>query len=357
MKQVKNGFVLLICLFGLFMPLIVYTNLSFDKEGLAWYDYAQLILPHQLSLFLFDGVSIQALVSENRSLTFYANPYHTFFYLLGTVALVLHFIKPKWAQALVTFTYFFIGWSAFSTLLKLFLPLFFNADHFFKGFKEPLFWGYIAINLGWLFLAFFYVKNFAKSLSIVPHLQPVLQTFAPKVEENKRLSARELLEKQETYIEQTAFQRSGKGQRIFHLLLDLMLYFLLFSGTIKYFMRMINDKVTAEISWLIWLIVCRILYYFISEFLFGFTPAKLLTATCVVNQQGEKTNLGQIATRTLLRFVPFEAFTFLGKHGLHDKGSYTYVAKTEQKHNAIDVLLFTVIFMITLFSFILISFF
>lgn len=74
------------------------------------------------------------------------------------------------------------------------------------------------------------------------------------------------------------------------------------------------------------------LYYFIFESIWQRTPAKFITGTKVVTCDGTKPTLGTIAIRTLIRFVPFEAFSFLGErvYGWHDRWSGTYVIKAKR---------------------------
>lgn len=68
-------------------------------------------------------------------------------------------------------------------------------------------------------------------------------------------------------------------------------------------------------------------YYALFEGLTGRTPSKYITKTKVVNEQGEMPDFGTIVVRTLCRFVPFEAFSFLGEEGKgwHDQWSKTFV--------------------------------
>jgi uncharacterized RDD family membrane protein YckC len=68
-------------------------------------------------------------------------------------------------------------------------------------------------------------------------------------------------------------------------------------------------------------------YYGITEFFFSRTFAKYFTKTVVVLKDGSKPKFSTILTRTLLRIVPFEYFTFLrGREpGWHDKYSGTFV--------------------------------
>lgn len=74
------------------------------------------------------------------------------------------------------------------------------------------------------------------------------------------------------------------------------------------------------------------LYYFVFESIFQRTLGKLITGTKVVDFNGRKPTLGMIAKRTLIRFIPFEAFSFPGKkaYGWHDRWSETYVVKAKR---------------------------
>lgn len=69
------------------------------------------------------------------------------------------------------------------------------------------------------------------------------------------------------------------------------------------------------------------LYYFFFEYKFQKTPGKWVTGTIVVNEYGEKLNASETLTRTIIRLVPFEAFSCFSdsNRGWHDKWSNTYV--------------------------------
>lgn len=71
------------------------------------------------------------------------------------------------------------------------------------------------------------------------------------------------------------------------------------------------------------------LYYALFEIIFEKTPGKFLTKTRVVNLQGGKAETGDILLRSIIRYVPFEAFSFLGDSaiGWHDKWSKTRVVR------------------------------
>ncbi len=67
-------------------------------------------------------------------------------------------------------------------------------------------------------------------------------------------------------------------------------------------------------------------YYSFFEAITGQTPAKYITKTRVVNEQGEKPDLNSILIRSLCRYIPFEPFSFLGSD---NKGWHDTISKTQ----------------------------
>ncbi len=72
-----------------------------------------------------------------------------------------------------------------------------------------------------------------------------------------------------------------------------------------------------------WLIA----YYTAFETLFGKSPAKFITRTKVVMTNGRRPSLRAVLLRTVCRFIPFEALSFLraAPVGWHDQLSSTRV--------------------------------
>lgn len=69
-----------------------------------------------------------------------------------------------------------------------------------------------------------------------------------------------------------------------------------------------------------------IIYYTGMEFLFGRSMGKLITGTKVLTEAGGRPSFLAVLGRTLVRFVPFEPFSFLGTNsGWHDRWSGTQV--------------------------------
>ena len=76
-------------------------------------------------------------------------------------------------------------------------------------------------------------------------------------------------------------------------------------------------------------VIISLAYFMLAEGLTGRTIGKLITGTKVVDSNGNRPSAGRIVVRTLSRFIPFEALSFLGSdaRGWHDKISKTYVVK------------------------------
>ena len=92
-------------------------------------------------------------------------------------------------------------------------------------------------------------------------------------------------------------------------------------------------------------IIISFLYYFPQEAFSGRTLGKMITGTKAVNEDGTKLTFGRALGRTLCRYIPFEAFSFLGGNGRprgwHDRISRTKVIsikKSEQGSSTVGYL-------------------
>ena len=72
-------------------------------------------------------------------------------------------------------------------------------------------------------------------------------------------------------------------------------------------------------------------YYAIFETYVGGTVGKLICGYTVINNRVERISFGQGMLRTVIRMVPFEAFSCFGERGWHDKWAKTYVVKRSEK--------------------------
>jgi uncharacterized RDD family membrane protein YckC len=73
------------------------------------------------------------------------------------------------------------------------------------------------------------------------------------------------------------------------------------------------------------------IYYIVGEFYFQQTIGKFFTKSVVVNEYGDKPDFQTILVRTVVRFIPFEPFSFFaGNRGWHDKWTKTYVITKDE---------------------------
>lgn len=76
--------------------------------------------------------------------------------------------------------------------------------------------------------------------------------------------------------------------------------------------------------------VIVLLYYLITESTMQRSIGKFVTNTVVIDEYGNKPAFKTILGRSLMRLVPFDAFSCLGSRGWHDKVSRTYVVKRKE---------------------------
>lgn len=122
---------------------------------------------------------------------------------------------------------------------------------------------------------------------------------------------------------------ASKSARLSNLILDTLLIYLLYYGVLSLVLStdlILTYEKSRLFRWLLWAST-YMLYYIVLEGLFQRSPAKFVTGTIVVNRDGSKPSTGMIVARSLARFIPLEAFTFLGKnsYGIHDSISRTFV--------------------------------
>ena len=91
-------------------------------------------------------------------------------------------------------------------------------------------------------------------------------------------------------------------------------------------LRLLNLLIDYIAFWVLGLVVGMVI---IVEGATGRTLGKLVTGTRVVNAAGGTPSFKQILGRSLARFIPFEAFSFLGDdgRGWHDSIPDTYVIR------------------------------
>lgn len=133
-----------------------------------------------------------------------------------------------------------------------------------------------------------------------------------------------------------------RGQRFLNCILDLLIVHIILAsiGTTIIIIGDVSNNYelanwiesTTTVEKLLFWSVILFLYYFLTETYFSRTFAKYFTKTIVVTKDGSRPNKRTISIRTLSRFIPLEALTFLGTNvrGLHDLFSDTFVVRKHE---------------------------
>ena len=118
---------------------------------------------------------------------------------------------------------------------------------------------------------------------------------------------------------------ASRTERFINYLLDTFFYTFI-SGIILTIIDLDPGSLNPILLYFL-LILLSIIYFVPLESIFGRTIAKFITRTKVTTVSGGNPSIGEIFIRTLSRFIPFEAFSFLNGEavGWHDKISRTRV--------------------------------
>ena len=137
--------------------------------------------------------------------------------------------------------------------------------------------------------------------------------------------------------EQLILNATSKGKRLLTVLIDLVFFYILsfiigivFAVISSVFAPGIFEEFVRKNTILINVISYSIyvLYYIFSEYLTGKTMGKLIVGSKVVDVNGNKPSFKMALVRTLCRFIPFDAFSYLfgdDDRGWHDKIAKSYV--------------------------------
>lgn len=118
----------------------------------------------------------------------------------------------------------------------------------------------------------------------------------------------------------------GLGIRLIHLCIDGIAQMVLFILFIDMFGDMLSG-LANDWGFTFLLLSFFLLYYVTFEYAIQATPAKLLTGCVVTNSQKGRASFKQIIIRSLCRFIPLDAISFLFGAGLHDRLSETQVVR------------------------------
>jgi uncharacterized RDD family membrane protein YckC len=143
------------------------------------------------------------------------------------------------------------------------------------------------------------------------------------------------------------FDAAGNGKRFLNFIIDrVVLFGLMF--VVGFGVALLHEMgVTGPAEWmnattpledLLFGVALTCFYYVVMEGGFGLTVGKLITGTRVVDESGRKPSILAVLGRTLVRFVPFEPFSFFGGNpgGWHDGWSGTQVIDIRNRHQRLS---------------------
>ncbi len=136
------------------------------------------------------------------------------------------------------------------------------------------------------------------------------------------------------------YERANTGKRFTNYVIDHIAFYL-FSLCIGFVLGIVlvilgneeilyeeDPSVSSSLMDMVLGLIIMTIYYVFSEYLFkGKTIGKMITGTRAVTLDNERMDLQTTFIRTICRFIPFEAFSFLGERsvGWHDSISKTKV--------------------------------
>jgi len=141
--------------------------------------------------------------------------------------------------------------------------------------------------------------------------------------------------------------KANKGLRFLNYLIDLVAVIFILAIvliTLSFTLEALGLTISEEsIVFDLFIYVLVVIIYFLIEFVTkGRSLGKLITGTKVVMIDGTEPTTKDYFVRNLCRIIPFDAFTFLGENGWHDKISKTTVVRKRAfeeemfKNNSID---------------------
>lgn len=138
----------------------------------------------------------------------------------------------------------------------------------------------------------------------------------------------------ELIIEETVvdFEPASKGRRFGTLVVDyacFMLFALFVGVSIGLIFGQRGVAAIHKIPDYIFGAGILVFYYIVFEGLWARTPGKWIFGTIVVSETGTRASLKQIAGRTVCRLIPFDALSFFGARGWHDRLSGTQVMRRQ----------------------------
>lgn len=134
-------------------------------------------------------------------------------------------------------------------------------------------------------------------------------------------------------VEENGYEIATSGWRFLNMIIDMAGYYLLVFLVGMLIYATDQYRIVEGMNDYLFGFALYLLYYVPQETLGGVTIGKLITRTRVVREDGSPITLRDSLVRTVVRLIPFEAFSFLSKsrpRGWHDSWSKTKVISLRQ---------------------------
>jgi hypothetical protein len=331
MKKFIYVFVLLMTVFNF------YHELFFEWEGFSksmltiYFDVYSLFDFVNLKFFIFDG-------SRSLSLNRSVNLFNLIFYAFFLLGLLFHFLSKGKEIRLLRFGFLTLFLTNCLNILFIFYSAFFLMEWSNRSFSNliivTILWSY---KLVITYVIYKVIKYLDQEVQVKS--EDELTPISISEEKEEKLSAREVLNQSFQPKKSKVpfkFYKASKSSRFFHLMFDNLMCILICSSILSMLMYVAeqnpefeNLRAFSKNDWSIYFLIFlwRIIYYFTFETLFQTTPAKCLTSSKIISNDQNELKPIDVVNRTWARLVPFEAFTFFGEIGFHDKISETSVVK------------------------------
>ncbi|TRX58714.1 RDD family protein [Fulvivirga sp. M361] len=280
----------------------IFQNVAFEDARFLFYIKGFL---SNLNLGFFTFFQRYVIIFDNGM---YINQLNLVVYIIGLIGLALYYFTSEREQRLLRFFLSLIILSNSAGLIIYTIYPLLNFRSLDSNFSWPAYVLFKFVGVLIIYLSYWSLKTLAKDKL-----------------DSEKLASEALEEKVIKYNRGEA----TRWQRIFNLVFDTYMSILILSPFISYFEFMgglensLGERYTAYGI----ILAFRLVYYLFFETLLGMTPAKFLSETRVVSTDFKRPESTKILLRTLSRYVPFDAFSFLGDRGWHDKWSNTAVVK------------------------------
>lgn len=299
MKKIILGLSLLFSLWGIFAS-FYFVFFSFED-----FTKFQNFLIFNGKPYHYSGMNIFVVIERTSGYSYKSTSIallNLFFYLTFLAGSLIYYFSKYKESKLLVFNYSLIFLNSIIKILAF--TAFFDIDKLsFYGIL------YIIIVLIYLFISYYIIT---KNLNVIEK----------KVIEN------------DNQIIENDLERASNYKRFLNSFIDSFITLIVAFDFISY--SEMNESLTTFFSYLktsfgdkfgliVFFFLIKFTYYLIFESVFKNTPAKFITACYVTDEEGNPPSFSIILKRTLLRFVPFESFSFLMGKNLHDDYSDTYV--------------------------------